>query len=100
MRNSLCCTKTYIIFEGGLRFAETLVELGGKVCVPTTLNANSVDRRRWRDLGVAETLGVPAYAVGTAYLEMGATHSFTCAPYLLETGIIIKKNQLIPLAFS
>ena len=31
-------------------------------------------------------MGVPAYAVGTAYLEMGATHSFTCAPYLLETA--------------
>lgn len=38
---------TYI-GPGGLRFAETLAKLGGKVAVPTTLNSNSVDRRRWQ----------------------------------------------------
>jgi predicted aconitase with swiveling domain len=54
---------TYI-GPGGLRFAESLVELGGTVAVPTTLNSNSVDRRRWREMGVPEDLGVPAYALG------------------------------------
>ena len=47
---------TYI-GPGGLRFAETLADLGGKVCVPTTLNSNSVDRRRWQALGVSPDLG-------------------------------------------
>jgi predicted aconitase len=54
--------------------------------VPTTLNAISVDYRRWRALGVPESLGVPASALADAYVAMGATPSFTCAPYLLKTA--------------
>jgi predicted aconitase len=76
---------TYI-GPGGLAFAEELVKLGGQVAVPTTLNSNSVDRERWRALGVAPSLGEPAHALGSAYLELGATLSFTCAPYLLDTA--------------
>ncbi len=49
---------TYI-GPGGLRFAQRLADLGGRVAVPTTLNSNSVDRRQWRALGVPESLGVP-----------------------------------------
>jgi predicted aconitase/predicted aconitase with swiveling domain len=69
-----------------LRFAEMLVEWGGKVRVPTTLNAISVDRRHWRELGVDEALGVPASALADAYLALGAKPSFTCAPYMLDTA--------------
>ena len=76
---------TYI-GPGGLRFAQRLAELGGQVSVPTTLNSNSVDRRQWESLGVPSSLGVPAHALGDAYLEMGCSdRSFTCAPYLLES---------------
>ena len=76
---------TYI-GPGGLQFAEKLVELGGQVKVPTTLNSNSVDRKRWKALGVSSDLGEPAYALGNAYLKMGCSDtSFTCAPYLLKT---------------
>ena len=77
---------TYI-GPGGLRFAQTLAQLGGRVAVPTTLNSNSVDRRRWQALGVSPALGEPAYALGDAYLEMGCSdRSFTCAPYLLDSA--------------
>ncbi|WP_411387416.1 aconitase X [Pseudomonas sp. MPB03] len=69
-----------------LRFAEQLVQWGAKVRVPTTLNAISVDQRRWRELGVDPALGEPASALGDAYMAMGAQLSFTCAPYLLETA--------------
>lgn len=72
------------IGPSSLRFAEMLVEWGARVRVPTTLNAISVDRRRWRQLGVDEALGVPASALADAYLAMGAQPSFTCAPYLLD----------------
>lgn len=75
---------TYI-GPGGRRFAERLVEMGGKVKVPTTLNSASADRRRWAALGVSSDLAVPANALGDAYLELGCTESFTCAPYLLPT---------------
>ncbi len=69
-----------------LRFAEILVAWGARVRVPTTLNAISVDKRRWRAQGVADDLGTPASALADAYLAMGAEPSFTCAPYLLETA--------------
>ena len=75
---------TYI-GPGGRRFVERLVDMGGKVKVPTTLNSVSADRRRWSALGVSSDLAVPANAVGDAYLELGCTESFTCAPYLLPT---------------
>jgi hypothetical protein len=76
---------TYI-GPGGLRFVQKLVQLGGKVSVPTTLNSQSVDRRRWQQLGVDKTYATNANLVGDAYLEMGCdAMSFTCAPYLLPT---------------
>ncbi|WP_414873034.1 aconitase X [Pseudomonas sp. IT-196MI5] len=69
-----------------LRFARQLVQWGAKVRVPTTLNSISVDQRRWRELGIDPALGVPASALGDAYMAMGAQLSFTCAPYLLDTA--------------
>jgi cis-L-3-hydroxyproline dehydratase len=70
----------------GLRFAQMLVDWGARVRVPTTLNAISVDKRRWRAQGIAEDLGAPASALADAYVAMGAQPSFTCAPYLLESA--------------
>ena len=67
-----------------LAFADMLLGLGAEVRVPTTLNAISVDRRRWRDHGVDPKLGEPASALADAYVAMGARPTFTCAPYLLE----------------
>ncbi|WP_282346328.1 aconitase family protein [Pseudomonas sp. PS01301] len=69
-----------------LRFAERLVQWGARVQVPTTLNAISVDQRRWRELGIDPALGEPASALGDAYMAMGARLSFTCAPYLLDSA--------------
>ncbi|WP_338524999.1 aconitase family protein [Pseudomonas batumici] len=69
-----------------LRFAEQWVQWGAKVRVPTTLNSISVDQRRWRELGIDPALGVPASALGDAYMAMGAQLSFTCAPYLLDSA--------------
>lgn len=75
---------TYI-GPGGLRFTQQLVEWGGQVRVPTTLNSVSV-ARGWRELGVSPALGEPASALADAYLALGATASFTCAPYLLDSA--------------
>ncbi|MEB0047504.1 MULTISPECIES: aconitase family protein [unclassified Pseudomonas] len=69
-----------------LRFAEQLVQWGATVRVPTTLNSISVDQRRWRELGIDPALGIPASALGDAYMAMGAQLSFTCAPYLLDSA--------------
>jgi hypothetical protein len=70
--------------KGGLMFAERLRDWGGSVVVPTTLNAISVDRQRWRMQGVDQRFGVPASKLAEAYVEMGAMPTFTCAPYLLD----------------
>jgi cis-L-3-hydroxyproline dehydratase len=89
---------TYI-GPGGLAFAQRLVQAGGKVVVPTTLNAMSTDRQQWSTLLVPssakEISGTSdsvesianrhknALALGEAYLDLGCQASFTCAPYLL-----------------
>jgi len=75
---------TYI-GQGGLRFVKKLVELGGKVKVNTTLNSQSCDRRRWKELGVDESLAQNANSIGDSYLDLGCELSFTCAPYLLAS---------------
>ena len=67
-----------------LRFAERLVELGGQVAVPTSMNSLCIDRRRWREQGVPAELGESSEAVADAYLRLGATPTYTCAPYLLD----------------
>lgn len=65
----------------GLDFAEHLAGLGGRVAVPTTLNVMSMDRQRWRELGQDNDFAARAQRLGEAYLRMGATPTFTCAPY-------------------
>jgi predicted aconitase/predicted aconitase with swiveling domain len=66
-----------------LTFARRMADMGGRVKVPTTMNAISVDHANWRRQGVAESFGGPAASLADAYVEMGARPSFTCAPYLL-----------------
>lgn len=63
------------IGQGGLRFAQRLAELGGKVKVPTTLNSQSTDRRRWQQLGIDANLATNANSVGDAYLKLGCEMS-------------------------
>lgn len=69
-----------------LVFAERMADLGGKVRIPTTMNAISVDRQNWRAQGVQPDFGVPAQQLADAYVRMGCHPSFTCAPYLLDTA--------------
>jgi len=75
-----------VFYQGpaGLKFARKLCDLGARVRVPTTMNAICVDRGQWRAQGVAEVLGLATDALAEAYVEMGATPSYTCAPYLLD----------------
>ncbi len=69
--------------QAGLAFAETLADLGARVRIPTTLNAISVDRRKWRGLGVDDAFAIASERLADAYLKMGAQPTYTCAPYLL-----------------
>jgi len=69
-----------------LTFAEAFADLGARVCVPTTMNAISVDHENWRAQGVAPDFGNPAQRLADTYVRMGCAPSFTCAPYLLDTS--------------
>jgi cis-L-3-hydroxyproline dehydratase len=73
---------TYI-GPGGLELVKLLVTAGGRVRVPTTLNAGSTDRHRWKSLQVRSDYAQNAIALGDAYLTIGCQPTFTCAPYLL-----------------
>jgi predicted aconitase len=67
-----------------LVFAERMAALGGRVRLPTTTNAISVDREHWRAQGVDPGFGEAAARLADAYLSMGCRPSFTCAPYLID----------------
>lgn len=69
-----------------LIFAEKMAALGGRVRVPTTMNAISVDRENWQAQGVPFAFGDPAARLADAYTRMGCRSSFTCAPYLLDSA--------------
>jgi predicted aconitase len=69
--------------RAGLDFALMLVEGGAQVAVPTTLNVSSLDLLHpelYR--GDAETAAA-ARRLMDAYVDMGCTPSWTCAPYQL-----------------
>jgi len=99
------CNPTYVDIEtahidgctyigpGGLEFAQKLVDAGGKVRVPTTLNSGSCDRKKWRELGTPEEYARAAMALGDAYLELGCKPSFTCAPYLLLENPALERGK-------
>ena len=70
--------------DANLIFAEKMAEMGAQVVLPTTINAISVDREGWKNQGVPDKFGSRASRLADAYVTMGATPTFTCAPYLLE----------------
>jgi predicted aconitase/predicted aconitase with swiveling domain len=70
--------------SANLVFAETIMKMGAQVKVPTTMNAISVDHDNWRAQNVPPIFGEPASRLAEAYVKMGATPTFTCAPYLAE----------------
>lgn len=69
------------------RFAEHFADLGdAKFAVPASMNSISNDRQRWQVLGVDPDFAREADRLASAYVKMGASPSFTCAPYLLDTA--------------
>ena len=69
-----------------LTFAEKMADMGARVCIPTTMNAISVDHANWRAQGVPPVFGGPAQRLADAYVRMGCQPTFTCSPYLLDTA--------------
>ena len=67
----------------GVDFAERLVQLGGQVKIPTTLNVSSLDLMHPRNyIGDGET-ATQARRLMDAYVALGCKPTWTCAPYQL-----------------
>jgi predicted aconitase len=64
-----------------LDFVESLVEEGGKVRAPTTLNVGSMDLLHPELIGGGEALRSAGRRLMEAHLALGCEPSFTCAPY-------------------
>ncbi|MCY4400607.1 MAG: aconitase X catalytic domain-containing protein [Gemmatimonadetes bacterium] len=67
--------------DGGVEFAERLVDLGGAVVVPATLNVGALDLlnpARVRSQGHKREM---ALRLMRAYQALGCTPTWTCAPY-------------------
>jgi predicted aconitase len=72
-----------VIYHGrvSLDFAERIVELGGKVRVPTTLNVGSVDLIHPELFRGTKEHKENAARLMRAHIELGCAPTFTCAPY-------------------
>ncbi len=69
--------------EGGLAFAERLLQGGAKVVVPTTLNVGALDLVHPEYFRGDPVFGRNAKALMDAYQHMGCQPVWTCAPYQL-----------------
>lgn len=64
-----------------LEFAEHLVDLGGKFCVPTSLNSCLMDLEKWQEQRFDPELYIIHKRIEKAHTSLGASASWTCAPY-------------------
>lgn len=71
---------------GSLAVVETLVASGARVRVPTTVNAISIDRQRWRSQNVDPGFAAKADRLATAIEDLGASPTFSCTPYVFPDG--------------
>jgi predicted aconitase len=69
--------------QAGLDFAEKLVSLGAAVSVPTTLNVSSLDLMHPGLVRLPAEESAAARRLMDAYVALGATATWTCAPYQL-----------------
>jgi len=70
-----------LLSQTSLEFAETLATLGGRVCIPTTLNMGPLDLQNWRQFGINEDFAAKAIRQAKCYTDMGCIPTWTCAPY-------------------
>ncbi len=67
--------------DGGVEFAQRLVELGGRVSVPTTLNVGALDLLNPGRIRSSAHRRRMALRQMKAYQDLGCQPTWTCAPY-------------------
>ena len=75
------------IHEAGLHFCKTLAKENARFRVPTTLCISAIDFSLWRQLRVPSKFAKKQRELAEAYARMGATPTWTCAPYQYGSGI-------------
>ena len=84
--------------DSGVVFAEKLVEGGGQVVVPTSLNVGSIDERKPEQILFKGNKREMASRLMQAYRAMGCKPTWTCAPY--QVGYRPQKGEDIGWAES
>lgn len=69
--------------DASVAFPKMLADAGGKVSVPTTMNAISIDRKRWRRYDIDNNFAEQSNQVALEYERMGVKPTFSCTPYQL-----------------
>jgi len=80
------------IHEAGLEFCKRLAKEGARFRVPTTLCISAIDFSSWRELRVPISFAKKQRELAKAYAKMGATPTWTCAPYQYGSGIRFSQN--------
>ncbi|MGE8062487.1 aconitase X [Pseudomonas sp. NPDC089547] len=68
--------------QASLKVVEALAEMGAQVKVPTSINAISIDRKRWKDQNIDPEFAGYADRLATAFEQMGCKPIFSCTPYV------------------
>jgi predicted aconitase len=84
---------TIYLVDAGVDFAERMVEWGGRVAVPTTLNPSAIDLAHWEEYRATPQLLERSRRLERAYMAMGAAPTWTCTPY--QTGIVPRFGEQI-----
>ena len=84
--------------DAKLDFARKIVDMGGEVSVPTTLNPGGRDIERWQEFKLPEDFAQNCERIEKAFLELGAIPTWTCAPY--SYGTIPCKGEQVAYAES
>ncbi|MHC5534566.1 aconitase X catalytic domain-containing protein [Priestia megaterium] len=72
--------------ESSIQFTSKMADNGGRVVVPTTMNAISIDRNRWTEFGIAGDFAKKADRLAYEYERMGVKPTFSCTPYQLPNA--------------
>lgn len=68
--------------QASLQVIESLAQMGAVVRVPTTINAISIDRQRWREQNIDPEFAGYADRLATGFEQMGCKPVFSCTPYV------------------
>ena len=88
----------FYVGDAPIEFAEHIAQLGGKVTVPTSLNACIIDHERHQEYRVSKESLEKNKRLEKAHLSIGAIPTWTCAPY--QSGLIPRFGEHIAWAES